>query len=54
MSQHWKKYLSGALVGALIALLMAWAYLGNSSDLQGKFKFKSKITPMSTIKVINR
>ncbi len=48
--KNWKKFLAGVVVGAIVALMIAWAYIGSTQDLQGKFKLK--LTPMSVIKTI--
>lgn len=48
--KNWKKFLAGVIVGAILALAIAWAYVGNSADGQGRFK--GKLTPISVIKTI--
>ena len=50
LTASWKRYMAGALIGAIIALSIAWAYMGKLSDGQGKFKLK--VSPVSVIKVI--
>lgn len=50
LAASWKRYLAGALIGAIIALSIAWAYMGKLSDGQGKFKLR--ISPISVIKVL--
>lgn len=51
LAASWKRYLAGALIGAIIALSIAWAYMGGKlNDGQGNFELK--ISPLSVIKVI--